>query len=71
MSESPFVPLSSYREYPEEEMIQRQAACRDCLRAGTSAVQGAQASMAARKRSLASAPRANGLMMGRSRPEAR
>ena len=32
---------------------------------------GAQASMAARKRSFASAPRAKGLMMGRSSPESR
>ena len=29
MSESPFVPLSSYREYPEEEMMQR---ARDSMR---------------------------------------
>ena len=38
---------------------------------GCSANQGAQASMAARNLSFAPGPRAKGLMMGRSRPEAR
>ena len=79
MNEFPFVPLSGYREYPCP--ISHRFAPSAPANAGggrgdgcickANASQGAHASMAARNRSLAPGPRAKGLMMGRSRPEAR
>ena len=78
MNEFPFVPLSGYREYPCPHFSPIRAFSPreggrgrgDGCICKANASQGAHASMAARNRSLAPGPRAKGLMMGRSRPEA-